>query len=99
MYIVDCALHKTYPVQRSYKTEKHYKLAPTVVSCAKKKTKLKYLISKLLLNCANSTMDNDKVYIELSFYIIRGPEKPQDSKPSKLKCTCRYTVNKYIGPY
>ena len=35
-YIVDYALHKTYPVQRSYKTEKHYKLAPTVVPCAKK---------------------------------------------------------------
>ena len=36
MYIVDCALHKTYPVQRSYEKEKHCKLAPTVVSCAKK---------------------------------------------------------------
>lgn len=35
-YIVDYALHKTHPVQRSYKTEKHYKLAPTVVLCAKK---------------------------------------------------------------
>ena len=53
----------------------YYKLAPTVVLCAKKKTRLKYLISKLLLNCANSTMDDDKVYIELSFYSIRGPEK------------------------
>ena len=62
MYIVDCALHKTYPVQRSYEKEKHYKLAPTVVSCAKKKTRLKYLISKLLLNCANSTMDNDSLH-------------------------------------
>ena len=37
MYIVDCALHKTYPVQMSYEREKHCKLAPTVVSCAKKK--------------------------------------------------------------
>ena len=36
-YIVDYALHKTYPVQRSYGTEKHYKLAPIVVLCAKKK--------------------------------------------------------------
>lgn len=42
-YIVDYALHKTHPVQRSYKTEKHYKLAPTVVSCAKKKNKAQIL--------------------------------------------------------
>ena len=77
MYIVDYAFHKTYLVQRSYKTEKHYKLAPTVASCAKKKTRLKYLISKFFLNCANSTMDNGKVYIELSFYSIRGPENPR----------------------
>lgn len=43
MYIVDCALHKTYPVQMSYEKEKHCKLAPTVVSCAKKKNKAQIL--------------------------------------------------------
>ena len=59
------------------------------------------MISKLLLNCANSTMDNDKVYIELSFYSIRGPEKPQDSKPVNwsVHVDMKYTVNKCIGPY